>query len=172
MHATSRASRWMRVAVIATITTVAFCLLAPIAADGAQAAMITKCPSAGSLKSAAGTSLTIRSNKIVAGVVLCDYTHALSAIKQDSVSIAVDPMQYSDAAFAGVVATYAKDLNAPLKKLSGIGDEAWEYTEPDAKTSPNGIATTTVTIVVGKREVTVGANIPAKNVLAVAKQVS
>jgi hypothetical protein len=162
----------MRVVAIAMTATVAFCLLPLVGADGAQAAMVTKCPSAGSLKAAAGTSLTIRSNKIVANVVLCDYTHALSAIKQDSVSLAVDPMQYSDAAFAGVVATYAKDLNAPLKKLSGIGDEAWEYTEPNAKTSPNGIATTTVTIVVGKREVTVVGNIAAKNVLAVAKQVS
>ena len=41
-----------------------------------------------------------------------------------------------------------------------------------SKLDAGGIPTTTVTIVVGKREVTVISNLHAQNVLAVAKQVS
>jgi hypothetical protein len=66
----------------------------------------------------------------------------------------------------------AKGLKAPFKILSGIGNEAWEYTEPKSSLDAGGLPTTTVTIVVGKREVTVISNLHAKNVLAVAKQVS
>jgi hypothetical protein len=47
-------------------------------------------------------------------------------------------MQFTAAAFAGVVKTYAKDLKAPVKKLSGIGDETWEYTKPNGR--PAGTA--------------------------------
>jgi hypothetical protein len=66
----------------------------------------------------------------------------------------------------------ANGLKAPFKQLSGIGDEAWEYTEPKSKLDAGGLPTTTVTIVVGKRDVTVISNIPARNALAVAKQVA
>jgi hypothetical protein len=138
---------------------------------GPQAAMIKKCPSAKSLKAAAGTSLTIGTHKVGMDV-LCDYTHPLSATLKDSLSIAVEPLGESAAAFEREAKAYAKDLKAPFKKLSGIGSEAWEYTEPRSKLDAGGLPTTTVTIVVGRREVTVISNIPAKNVLAVAKQVS
>lgn len=66
----------------------------------------------------------------------------------------------------------AKGLKAPFKQLSGIGDGAWEYTEPASKLDAGGIPTTTVTIGVGKREVTVISNLHANNVLAIAKQIS
>jgi hypothetical protein len=171
MHALDRAPKCMRVVAISTTTTVAVCLLSLFGAAGAQAAIIKKCPSAGSLKSRAGTPLTIGTNKVGTDV-FCSYTHALSATKQDSLSIAVEPLGESDAAFLSSAKAFAKDLKAPLKKLAGIGDEAWEYTEPKSKLAGNGTPTTTVTILVGKREVTVIGNIPAKNVLAVAKQVS
>jgi hypothetical protein len=142
-----------------------------LVASDANAAMITKCPSAASLKSAAGTSLTIQSK--AAGLdVLCQYTHVLSPTTQDSVSIAVEPISGSDAAFLSAAKGFAKALKAPLKMLSGVGNEAWEYTEPKSAVVGNGTPTTTVTIVVGKREVTVIADIPAKNVLAIAKRVS
>lgn len=51
-------------------------------------------------------------------------------------------------------------------------DEAWEYTEPKSTLVGSGTPTTTVTVVVGKLEVTVIGDIPGKNVVAVAKQVS
>jgi hypothetical protein len=156
----------MAVTVVAVV-----CLIALVGAAAAQAAMIKKCPSAGSLKSAAGTALTIQS-KAAGQDVLCHYTHVLSPTTQDSVSIAVEPLTESNAAFLKSAKTFAKALKAPFKMLSGIGDEAWEYTEPKSKLAGNGTPTTTVTIVVGKREVTVTGNIPAKNVLAVAKRVS
>jgi hypothetical protein len=171
MHALGRDPKCMRVAVISLMATILICLLSLLGAQGAQAAMIKKCPPAGSLKSAAGTPLTLAS-KAAGEDVLCHYTHVLSATTQDSVSIAVEPMSQSNAAFLNAAKAFAKALKAPLKKLSGVGDEAWEYTEPKSKLAGNGTPTTTVTIVVGKREVTVIGDIPAKNVLAVAKQVS
>jgi hypothetical protein len=171
MHALDRGLKCARVLRVSMVATVAACLLALLGAAGAQAAMIKKCPSAKSLKAAAGTSLTIRTHK--AGMdVFCDYTHPLSATLQDSVSIAVEPLGESDAAFERAAKAQAKGLKAPFKKLSGIGNEAWEYTEPRSKLDAGGIPTTTVTIVVGRREVTVISNLPAKNVLAVAKKVS
>jgi hypothetical protein len=171
MHALGRDPKRMCVAVVSMTATVAVCLLSLFGAAGAQGAMIKSCPSAASLKSAAGTPLTLQS-KAAGADVLCHYTHVLSATTQDSVSVAVEPMSESNAAFLSDAKAFAKDLKAPLKKLSGIGDEAWEYTEPKSKVAGNGTPTTTVTIVVGKREVTVIADIPAKNVLAVAKRVS
>jgi hypothetical protein len=171
MHALGRESKCMRMVVISMITVGVVCLPSLLGAGGAQAALIKKCPSAESLKSTAGTPLTIES-KAAGEDVLCHYTHMLSPTTQDSVSIAVEPLTESNAAFLKAAKAFAKDLKAPLKKLSGVGDEAWEYTEPKSKLAGNGTPTTTVTIVVGKREVTVMGDIPAKNVLAVAKQVS
>ena len=170
MHALDRGSKCARVLRVSVAATVAACLLSLLGVAGAQAAMIKKCPSAKSLKAAAGTSLTIGTHK--AGMdVFCDYTHPLSAILKDSVSVAAEPLGESEAAFERDAKAMAKGLKAPFKQLSGVGDEAWEYTEPSSKLDAGGLPTTTVTIVVGKREVTVIANIPAKNVLAVAKKV-
>jgi hypothetical protein len=171
MHALDRNPKCTRAVVISTTATVVVSLLSLIGAGGAQAALIKKCPSAGALKSAAGTALTIGTDKAGADV-FCDYTHPLSAILQDSVSISVEPIQESEAAFESDAKAFAKGLKAPFKKLSGIGNEAWEYTEPKSKLDAGGIPTTTVTIVVAKREVTVMSNLSAKKVLAVAKQVS
>ncbi|HEX3617850.1 MAG TPA: hypothetical protein VHU61_15020 [Solirubrobacteraceae bacterium] len=108
MHRLDRDPKCTRVTAMAVTVVAVVCLIALPGAAGAQAAMIKKCPSAGSLKSGAGTALTIQS-KAAGQDVLCHW---------------------------------------------------------------NGTPTTTVTIVVGKREVTVMGNFPAKNVLAVAKQVS
>jgi hypothetical protein len=171
MHTLDRDPKCMRATITPVTVAIVVCLLSLLGVEGAQAAMIKKCPSAGSLKSAAGTALTIQS-KAAGEDVLCHYTHVLSATTQDSVSIAVEPLSESNAAFLKAAKAFAKDLKAPLRILSGLGDEAWEYTEPKSKLAGNGTPTTTVTIVVGKREVTVIANIPAKNVLAVAKRVS
>jgi hypothetical protein len=171
MHAQDREQKCARVRRAPMAAIVISCLLLLLIAAGAQAAMIKKCPSAKSLASAAGTSLTIGTHK--AGMdVFCDYTHPLSATLKDNVSIAVEPLRESDAAFERDAKAFAKDLKAPFKQLSGIGDKAWEYTEPESKLDAGGLPTTTVTIVVGKREVTVISNLPAKNVLAVAKHVS
>jgi hypothetical protein len=157
--------------VISTTATVAVCLLSLMTANGAQAAMIKKCPSPKSLKAAAGTALTIGTDK--AGMdIFCDYTHPLSATLQDSVNMSVEPLGGRAAALESTAKANAKGLKAPFKKLSGIGDEAWEYTEPKSNLDAGGVPTTTVTIVVGTREVTVISNLHAKNVLAVAKQVS
>jgi hypothetical protein len=171
MQVLSRKSNGIRAMAVLTSAAVAICLLSMLGPQDASAAMIKKCPSAGSLKSAAGTSLKL-ANAAAGQDVFCHYTHALSATAQDSVSISVEPLTESDAAFLGAAKTFAKGLKAPLKKLSGIGDEAWEYTEPKSSIAGGGTPTSTVTILVGKREVTVIANIPAKNVVAVAKQVS
>jgi hypothetical protein len=170
MHALDRDSKCARVLRASMATLAAACMMSLLGTAGAQAAIIKKCPSAKSLKAAAGTSLTIGTNKVGMDV-FCDYTHPLSAILKDSVSIAVEPLGESDAAFERGAKAMAKGLKAPFKQLSGIGDEAWEYTEPRSKLDAGGIPTTTVTIVVGTREVTVISNLPAKNVLAVAKQV-
>jgi hypothetical protein len=171
MHAEDRDPRRARVHRLSMAAIAAACLLALLGAAGAQAAMIRKCPSARSLRAAAGTSLTIGTHKVGMDV-FCDYTHPLSATLKDSVSIAVEPLRGSDAAFERNARAYARDLKAPFKQLSGIGDKAWEYTEPRSKLLAGGIPTTTVTIVVGRREVTVISNLTAKDVLAVAKQVS
>jgi hypothetical protein len=171
MHTQDRDPKCARVQRVSMAAIVAACLLSLLGAVGAQAAMIKKCPSASSLKAAAGTSLTIGTHKVGMDV-FCDYTHPLSATLKDSVSIGVEPVRGSDAAFERNARAYAKDLKAPFKQLSGIGDKAWEYTEPRSKLDAGGIPTTTVTIVVGKREVTVISNLSAKNVLDVAKQVS
>jgi hypothetical protein len=171
MHALDRDPKRIRVVGQPMAVIAATCLLSLLGADGAQAAMIKKCPSPRSLKAAAGTALTIGTDK--AGMdIFCDYTHPLSATLQDSVSMSVEPLGGSAAALESTAKANAKGLKAPFKKLSGIGDEAWEYTEPKSKLDAGGIPTTTVTIVVGKREVTVISNLHAKNVLAVAKQVS
>ena len=155
-----------RMAVIA-----ATCLLSLLGADGAQAAMITKCPAPRSLRAAAGTALTIGTDK--AGMdIFCDYTHPLSATLQESVNMSVEPLAESAAALENAAKANAKGLKATFKKLSGVGDEAWEYTEPKSKLDAGGLPTTTVTVVVGKRELTVISNLHAQNVLAVAKQVS
>jgi hypothetical protein len=171
MHAVDRGLKCARVLRVSMAAAVAACLLSLLGAAGAHAAMIKKCPSPKSLQAAAGTPLKIGTHKVGMDI-FCDYTHPLSATLQDSVSISVEPLGESDAAFERGAKAYAKDLKAPFKKLSGIGDEAWEYTEPKSKLDAGGLPTTTVTIVVGKREVTVITNIPAKNALAVAKQVS
>jgi len=171
MHALDRDPKRMRVVVPPTAVFAAICLLSLLIAAGTQAAMIKKCPSPKSLRTAAGTALTIGTDK--AGMdIFCDYTHPLSATLQDSVNLSVEPLGESDAAFENAAKAYAKDLKAPFKKLSGIGDEAWEYTERKSSLDGGGIPTTTFTIVVGKREVTVISNLEAKYVLAVAKQVS
>ena len=172
MHALGRDAKSLRVVVMSTTATVAAFLLLLLGAGGAQAAMIKKCPASGSLKAAAGTSLKIGTSKAGGQDVFCDYTHPLSATTQDSLSVAVEPLSESDAAFLSAAKAFAKTLKAPLKMLPGIGDEAWEYTEPKSEVVGNGTPTTTVTIIVGKLEVTVIGDIPAKNVLAVAKQVS
>jgi hypothetical protein len=171
MHAVDRDLKRMRVVGPSMAVIAATCLLSLLGAGGAQAALIKKCPSPKSLKAAAGTALTIGTDK--AGMdIFCDYTHPLSATLQDSVNVSVEPLGESAAALESTAKANAKGLKAPFKKLSGIGDEAWEYTEPKSKLDAGGIPTTTVTIVVGKREVTVISNLHATNVLAVAKQVS
>jgi hypothetical protein len=171
MHALDRDPKHMRAAGPPMAVIAATCLLSMLGAAGAQAAMIKKCPSPKSLKAAAGTALTIGTDK--AGMdIFCDYTHPLSATLQDSVNMSVEPLGESVAALESTAKANAKGLKAPFKKLSGIGDAAWEYTEPKSSLDAGGIPTTTVTIVVGKREVTVISNLHAKNVLAVAKQVS
>jgi len=171
MHALDRDPKRMRVVGPPMAVIAASCLLSLLGADGAQAAMIKKCPSPKSLKAAAGTALTIGTDK--AGMdIFCDYTHPLSAVLQDSVNLSVEPLGGSAASLESTAKANAKGLKATFKKLSGIGDAAWEYTEPKSKLDAGAIPTTTVTIVVGKREVTVISNLHAKNVLAVAKQVS
>jgi hypothetical protein len=161
MHTLGRDPKCVRTTVTSLTAALAICLLSLLGAAGAQAAMVKKCPSAAALKSAAGTSLTIQSQ--AAGMdVLCHYTHVLSKTTQDSISIAVEPMSESNAAFLKAAKAFAKDLKAPLKMLSGVGDEAWEYTEPKSKLAGNGTSTTTVTIIVGKQEVTVMGDIPAR----------
>jgi hypothetical protein len=171
MHALDRDLKRMRVVGPPMAMVAASCLLSLFGADGAQAAVIKKCPSPNSLKAAAGTALTIGTDK--AGMdVFCDYTHPLSSTLQDSVNLSVEPLGGSAAALESTAKANAKGLKAPFKKLSGIGDEAWEYTEPKSKLDAGGLPTTTVTIVVGKREVTVISNLHPKNVLAIAKQAS
>jgi hypothetical protein len=162
----------MRACLLAsTAALAAACLLLVLGATGAQAALIKRCPSAKSLTAAADTPLT-RQNKKAGMDVFCYYTHPLSATLQDYVSISVEPLGGSAAALERNAKANAKGLKAPFKKLSGIGDEAWEYTERRSKLDAGGVPTTTLTVVVGSREVTVISNLPAKNVLAVAKQVS
>jgi hypothetical protein len=147
MHVLGGDSKRLRAAAIS----MSIGLLPLVGAAQAHAALIHTCPAPSSLKAAAGTALTVETSK--AGMdVFCHYTHPLSTILQDSVSIAVEPLSGSDAAFERQAMAFAKDLKAPL----------------DAE----GLPTTTVTIVVGEREVTVISNIPAKNALAVARQVS
>ncbi|HEY3771724.1 MAG TPA: hypothetical protein VGL69_01915 [Solirubrobacteraceae bacterium] len=171
MHAQDRDPKCARVQCVSIAAIVAASLLTLVGAAGAHAAMIKKCPTANSLRAAAGTPLTIGTHK--AGMdVFCDYTHPLSATLKDSVSIAVEPLRESDAAFERSAKAFAKDLKAHFKQLSGVGDEAWESTEPKSKLDAGGLPTTTVTIVVGRREVTVISNLAAKNVLDVAKHVS
>jgi hypothetical protein len=167
MHVLGGDSKRLRAAAIS----MSIGLLPLVGAAQAHAALIHTCPAPSSLKAAAGTALTVETSK--AGMdVFCHYTHPLSTILQDSVSIAVEPLSGSDAAFERQAMAFAKDLKAPFRRLSGIGSEAWEYTEPKSTLDAEGLPTTTVTIVVGEREVTVISNIPAKNALAVARQVS
>jgi hypothetical protein len=163
--------RHPRAAAAAAAAAAAVCVMLLLSATAAHAALIRKCPSAASLRAAAGTSLTIKTGK--AGMdVFCDYTHPLSAILQDNVNVGVEPLGVSASAFERQARAFAKALKAPFQSLSGIGTEAWEYTEPRNKLDNGGIPTTTVTIVVGSHEVTVISNLPAKNVLAVARQLS
>ena len=171
MRALDRDLKCTRGVVVSIAAGVAACLPLVLGTGAAQAALITKCPTPKSLTSAAGTQLTLKQSK--AGMdVFCDYTHPLANFKQDSVSISVEPLGESDSAFESSSESTAKALKAPFKKLSGIGDAAWEYTEPKSKIPDTGAPTTTVTILVGKREVTVISNLEAKHVLAVAKRVS
>ncbi len=171
MHASDREPKGTRVRRALIATLVACSLLSLLTAAGARAALIRRCPSASALEGAAGTPLTIGTHKVGMDV-FCDYTHPLSQTLKDYVSIAVEPMRESNAAFERNARAYARDLKARFTQLHGIGNAAWEYTEPRSALDGGGNPTTTVTIVVGRREVTVISNLDARNVLAVAKQVS
>jgi hypothetical protein len=171
MSASHQSLRSSRTLPFASATTLVSCLLWVIGATAANAALIRKCPSPQALEAAAGTPLTIGTHK--AGMdVFCYYTHPLATPLQDYVNIGVEPLGESSAAFERSAEAFARALKVPFKRLAGIGAEAWEYTERRTKLDDGGRPTTTVTIVIGTREVTVISNLAAQKVLALAEQVS
>ena len=104
--------------------------------------------------------------------MFCDYTHPISATLQDSVNLSAEPLSGSAATLESTAKANAKGLKAPFKRLSGIGDCGLGIHRAQVQTRRRWQPTTTVTIVVGKREVTVISNLNSKNVLAIAKQAS
>jgi hypothetical protein len=131
----------------------------------AQAGSVPKkCPTAASIQSAAGISLKRTQSQSAAGALLCSY----QAGKYGNVVITVGPIGKIPASeFVTIVQAEAK--KAHLTKISGIGSYAWVFTQSDAKSNPDGIATTGVFALVGSSEFDVLGTRPAKNIVAVAK---
>ncbi len=125
-----------------------------------------KCPAASAIEKAAGTALKRTESESAEGYLVCGY----STGKYGNVVVGGGKVKGFNAAdFAEVVKLQSK--KTPLKKLSGLGSVAYEFTESDAKTNADGIATTGVFTIVGDEEFDVIGTIPAKNVIAVAKVV-
>jgi hypothetical protein len=136
-----------------------------ISAGVAQASSpALKCPAASSIDKAAGTTLNRTESESADGYLVCGY----STGKYGNVVVGGGKVKgFSAADFAEVVKLHSK--KTPLKKLSGLGSIAYEFTQNDAKNNADGIATTGVFTIVGDEEFDVIGTIPAKNVIAIAK---
>jgi hypothetical protein len=136
---------------VATVV-VAFGTSVLIGAAVAQAASVpTKC-----LKVSEGTS----------GFLLCTYSNK----KYGNVTMGGAKVKgLSASEFAAVVKLQSK--KTPLKHLSGIGSVAYEFTQNDASNDADSIATTGVFAIIGSEEFDVLGDLPAKNIVAIAKAV-
>jgi len=128
----------------------------------------SSCPPAAKLAGPAGTSLRRRSSTKSAGTIVCSYTNS----KYADVTLDVSTVKSVNASgFDAAMSIQAKAQHATTKTIHGLGSAAVEFTQKDAKTNADGIATTTVAALIGDKEVVLVATLPAKNVLAIAHTV-
>jgi hypothetical protein len=151
---------------VATVV-VAFGTSVLIGAAVAQAASVpTKCPKGSALDSAAGTTLKLKVSEGTSGFLLCTYSNK----KYGNVTMGGAKVKgLSASEFAAVVKLQSK--KTPLKHLSGIGSVAYEFTQNDASNDADSIATTGVFAIIGSEEFDVLGDLPAKNIVAIAKAV-
>ena len=125
----------------------------------------SSCPAAAKLTRPAGTALTRKQSTKSGGTIVCSYTNSKYANLTFEIST-VKGVNVSG--FDEAMGIEAKAQHVKAKTIHGLGSAAVEYTEKDAKTDADGIATTTVAALIGDKEVVVVATLPAKNVLAIA----
>jgi hypothetical protein len=141
-----------------------------VAAASAAAAVPHKsppssCPAAAKLAGPAGTALTRKQSTKSGGTIICTYTNS----KYANLTFDITTVKgVSASVFDTAMSLQAKAQHAPTKTIHGLGSAAVEFTDKDAKTDADGIATTTVAALVGDKEVVVVATLPAKHVLGVA----
>lgn len=125
----------------------------------------SSCPAAAKLTGPAGTSLKTKQSAKSGGTIVCSYTNS----KYANLTLDVSTVKGVNASsFDTAMGMQAKGQHATPKTIHGLGSAAVEFTEKDAKTNADGIATTTVAALVGDKEVVVVATLPAKHVLDVA----
>jgi hypothetical protein len=125
----------------------------------------SSCPAAAKLTRPAGTALTRKQSTKSGGTIVCSYTNS----KYANLTFDISTVKGVNAsAFDTAMGIQAKAQHATVKTIHGLGSAAVEFTEKDAKTDADGIATTTVAALIGDKEVVVVATLPAKNVLATA----
>jgi hypothetical protein len=140
-------------------------LVAAADAAVAQKSPPSSCPTAAKLAGPAGTTLTRKAATKSGGTIVCSYTNS----KYVNVTIDVSAVKgISTASFDAAMSIEAKALHATPKTIHGLGTAAVEYTEKDAKTNADGVASTTIAALAGDDEVLVVASLPTQHVLDIA----
>jgi hypothetical protein len=165
-----RNAGWSRVLVVASVLGGS----AGVAAAAAEAAVPHKsppstCPAASQLAGPAGTTLTRKQALKDGGSIVCSYTNS----KYVNLTVDVTAVKgITTSAFDAAMSIQAKALHAKSKTIHGLGSAAVEWTEKDAKTNADGVASTTIAALVGDDELVVVASLPANHVLDVAHAVA
>jgi hypothetical protein len=132
----------------------------------ASSSIVSSCPSGSSLKSAAGQSLTRGESVTAQGSIVCSYTGQHHA----GLGIEIIPFKVSTSLYTTYLKeAVAKYKGAKVQSISGLGHAAIEYTQNNAKSSQNGVADSGVIVIASGKEVVVAGDLPAKNVLAIAR---
>jgi hypothetical protein len=137
--------------------------------DALASSVLTSCPSAASIQSAAGESLTRIESSADKGTVVCVYTGK----KQSSFAISVAPLSGLSKAVIGEIESQVKsqlasDHGIGFKTVSGIGAGAVEYTQNKGARTGNGYPGVVLAVFTSRAEITIDSDLPQKNILALA----
>lgn len=111
---------------------------APSAASNASVG----CPSAAAVSAAAGSTYPAPKAESADGDTTCNYSDASTGANLNCVIAPSTGITASD--LQGSIASQAKATGGAVKQLSGLGTSAFIFTEDDASTNSDGIATTMV----------------------------
>ena len=110
--------------------------------SGAAANVSATCPSAAAVSAAAGSTYPTPQVESAEGDVTCNYSDASTGANLNLViapATGITPADLQEA-----IAAQAKATGGEVKQLSGLGTTAYIFTENDASTNSDGIATTMV----------------------------